>query len=258
MSQYVLVHGAWLGGWCWGRVAARLRAAGHDVFAPSLTGLGDRSHLLNAEVNLSTHIDDICNIIAWENLEDVVLCGHSYGGFVITGVADKLMNRISALHYLDALIPEDGQSMYDTIPVEYRDMFDAGEEEGDGFSVPPISAEDFGVNDGDREWVDSKQSNQSIASFQQPIALTGAHLQITDQQFIWASNFEHPSTRDNYERLRNDPAWNVISLACGHHIMIDMPDELADILMNSNKGSSDPKTFGMVNSSVNCRLCSIV
>ena len=104
MSQYVLVHGAWLGGWCWTRVAARLRSEGHDVFAPSLTGLGDRTHLLSAGVNLSTHIDDICNVIAWENLTEVVLCGHSYGGFVITGVADRMPDRISALYYLDALV----------------------------------------------------------------------------------------------------------------------------------------------------------
>ena len=233
MSQYVLVHGAWLGGWCWSRVAARLRAAGHDVFAPSLTGLGDRSHLLSAEVNLRTHIDDISNIITCEDLTDVVLCGHSYGGVVITGVADELQNRISALYYLDALIPEDGQSMYDTIPGEFRDMFDAGAAEGDGFSVPPMAAQDFGVNIDDQAWVDSKQSNQSIASFQQPISLTGAHLKITRRNFIWASNFEHPSTRGNYERLKNDPAWNVVSLACGHHIMIDKPNELADILMGN-------------------------
>lgn len=242
MSQYVLVHGAWLGGWCWGRVAKQLRAAGHDVFAPSLTGLGDRSHLLSAEVNLSTHIDDICNIIAWEDLNDVILCGHSYGGFVITGVADKLMNRISALYYLDALIPEDGQSMYDTIPVEFRDIFNAGAADGDGFSVPPMTAENFGVNEDDQAWVDSKQSNQSIASFQQPIDLTGAHLKISNRQFIWASNFEHPSTRGNYERLKNDPAWNVVSLACGHHVMIDMPDELADLLMSTNQGTQTLST----------------
>ena len=97
MSTYVLVHGAWHGAWCWKRVRKALQAAGHDVFTPTLTGVGERSHLNSAQVNLGTHIADVVNLIRWEELTDVVLCGHSYGGCVVSGVADRLPDRIRAL-----------------------------------------------------------------------------------------------------------------------------------------------------------------
>ncbi len=104
MSPYVLVHGAWHGGWCWQRVRGSLQARGQEVFTPTLTGLADRSHLLSPEVNLETHITDVTNLILWEELSDVVLCGHSYGGAVISGVADRIPDRIGALVYLDAFV----------------------------------------------------------------------------------------------------------------------------------------------------------
>ena len=103
MATFVLVHGAWHGSWCWKRVRKAIRAQGHDVFTPTLTGVGERSHLLSPHVNLDTHLDDIVNLIRWEELSDVVLCGHSYGGCVISGVADRVPDRIGALVYLDAL-----------------------------------------------------------------------------------------------------------------------------------------------------------
>ena len=109
-KTFVLVHGAWHGGWCWRRVADRLEAKGHKVFTPTMTGLGPCSHLLNKDVNLSTHITDIINFIEWENLSDFVLVGHSYGGFVISGVAEKVGAKIGSIVFLDAFVPEDGES----------------------------------------------------------------------------------------------------------------------------------------------------
>src|SRR3984957_20745503 len=111
MATFVLVHGAWHGSWCWKRVRQALQAAGHNVFTPTLTGVADRSHLLSPDVNLDTHIDDVVNLIRWEELSDVVLCGHSYGGMVITGVADALSDRIRSLVYLDAFVPKDGEAL---------------------------------------------------------------------------------------------------------------------------------------------------
>ena len=111
MANFVLVHGAWHGGWCWVRVAERLRRDGHFVVTPTLTGLGERAHLLNRDINLDTHITDIVAVLEAEELQDVVLCGHSYGGCVITGVADRVAERLRAVVYLDAFIPEDGQSL---------------------------------------------------------------------------------------------------------------------------------------------------
>ena len=123
MTTFVLVAGAWHGGWCWQRVAQALRQQGHDVYTPSLTGVADRAHLIGPDVTLSTHINDICGIIESYNLTDVVLCGHSYAGLIITGVADQHPDRLRALVYLDALVPEDGQSMFDTIPDEIAQGF---------------------------------------------------------------------------------------------------------------------------------------
>src|SRR5712692_8234402 len=113
MATFVLVHGAWLGGWCWQRVSPLLREAGSEVFAPTLTGLGERAHLLSLEIDLETHVRDVCGVLECENLKDVVLVGHSYGGMVITGVAERSAKRLSQLVYLDAFVPTDGQSLLD-------------------------------------------------------------------------------------------------------------------------------------------------
>ena len=113
MATYLLVHGAWHGGWCWRRVTDILRAEGHTVFTPTLTGLGERAHLARPEIDLETHISDVLGVLDAEELDDVILCGHSYGGMVITGVADRLPGRIKALVYLDAFVPEHGESVID-------------------------------------------------------------------------------------------------------------------------------------------------
>ena len=111
MATFVLVHGAWHGSWCWKRVRTALHARGHEVFTPTLTGVAERSHLLSPDVNLSTHIQDVVNLMQWEELSDVVLCGHSYGGCVISGVADRMPSRLRALVYLDAFVLASGQSL---------------------------------------------------------------------------------------------------------------------------------------------------
>ena len=125
MTTYVLVHGAWGGGWKYARVAERLRKRGHVVFTPTLTGQGERSHLSSASINLTTHVTDILNVIRYEDLSGVVLAGHSYGGMVITAVADAVPEKISALVYLDAFIPEDGKSLFDlNIPANTQMFID--------------------------------------------------------------------------------------------------------------------------------------
>src|SRR6476620_11077653 len=153
MATFVLVHGAWHGSWCWKRVRKALQARGHDVFTPTLTGVAERSHLISPQVNLDTHINDVVNLIRWEELSDVVLCGHSYGGCVISGVVDRVPDRIGALVYLDAFVLEDGQSLHDTLQPAQRDLqWDLATRYGDGWKVPPIPAEVFNVNERDREW----------------------------------------------------------------------------------------------------------
>ena len=117
-KTYVLVHGAWHGSWCWKRVRKNLQGTGHQVFTPTLTGVGERSHLNSATVDLSTHIADVVNLLRWEELSDVILCGHSYGGSVIRGIADRVPERIRTLVYLDAFVPEDGECVFDLLPQE--------------------------------------------------------------------------------------------------------------------------------------------
>src|SRR4051812_7378387 len=138
MSVFVLVHGAWHGGWCYRRVADRLIAAGHRVFTPTLTGLGERAHLLTPAVNLRTHVQDIVNVIKWEDLKDVILLGHSYGGFVISEVVEHVPDAVAALVYLDAFVPENGQSLLDYSSPERRALLEEGARASGGISVPPI------------------------------------------------------------------------------------------------------------------------
>ena len=116
MATFVLVHGAWHGSWCWARVRRALGDQGHQVFTPTLTGVGERSHLLSRDIDLQVHVDDVANLIRWEELDDVILCGHSYGGCVISGVADALPDRIAALVYLDAFLLEEGECLHDLLP----------------------------------------------------------------------------------------------------------------------------------------------
>jgi pimeloyl-ACP methyl ester carboxylesterase len=231
MATFVLVHGAWLGGWCWQRVASQLRAQGHTVFSPSLTGLGDRDHLLNDSVDLNTHIADIAGIIRSYDLTDVVLCGHSYGGLVITGVADCLPGSIKAMVYLDALVPEDGQSMFDTIPEALIDRFEAEAAPSGGLSAPPMSAAEFGTNEADQAWVDDKGCDHPMQSFRQHIVLSGAYKAVTNRHFILAPAFEHPSTHGYFAAFKDDPTWQIYTLEGGHHLMIDNPDGVVEILL---------------------------
>ncbi len=159
---FVLVHGAWHGGWCWPRVADRLRGGGHTVFTPTLTGLGERSHLLRAGIDLKTHIADVVNVMKWEGLSDVVLCGHSYGGMVISGVAEALPQAIRSIVFLDAFVPRNGEAVQDLTGPAVREAAQAAMQRGD-IVIPQRPAEAFGVNPADRAWVDRLCVGQPIA-----------------------------------------------------------------------------------------------
>jgi len=144
------------------------------VFTPTLTGVAERSHLLSTAVNLDTHIDDVSNLIRWEELSEVVLCGHSYGGCVISGVADRIPDRIGALVYLDAFVLEDGESLHQTLPPTARNaQLEGTLRDGEAWKVPPIPAQAFHVNAKDAGWVDRQCTMQPLATFQQALKLTG-------------------------------------------------------------------------------------
>ena len=186
---FVLVHGACHGGWCWRRVADRLEARGHRVFTPTLTGLGERSHLLNRDINLDTHIADIVNVFRWEDLRDACLVVHSYGGWPGSGALEQIGDRVSSIVWLDAQLPHDGQCGMDTANPRNRADMQAAIEQG-APARPAPKAEFFGVNQRDRAWVDAKTTTQPIGVSLQPIRLTGARERVAKKLYIRAPSFE--------------------------------------------------------------------
>jgi pimeloyl-ACP methyl ester carboxylesterase len=227
---FVLVHGAWHGGWCWRRVADRLQSGGHAVFTPTLTGLGERSHLMRAGIDLKTHITDVVNVMKWEQLTDVVLCGHSYGGFVISGVAEQMAPAICSIVFLDAFVPKNGEAARDLTGPAVQDGIRAALQRGD-IGMPARSAEAFGVNAADRAWVDSLCVAQPIATFTDQIALTGARDRVARKAYIRAKSYANPGFDRAYGALRFEPSWRTYEVSCGHDVMVDQPERLTEILL---------------------------
>jgi pimeloyl-ACP methyl ester carboxylesterase len=232
MATFVLVHGAWHGSWCWKRVRRALQAKGHDVFTPTLTGVGERSHLLSRQVNLETHILDVENLMRWEELSDVVLCGHSYGGCVIGGVADRLPDRIRALVYLDAFILEAGEHLAQHVPeAQYKQLLEGVNAVGEGWKAPPIPAEVFNVNPGDREWVNRQCTMQPLETFQQRINLSGGLHRVKNVAFILATGFVEGSPFPPFYEKARAKGWKTLTVRCGHDVMLDLPEELTRLLL---------------------------
>lgn len=227
MATFVLVHGAWHGSWCWKRVRKALQQQGHEVFTPTLTGVGERSHLLAQSVDLQTHTMDVLNLIQWEELTDFVLCGHSYGGMVVSGVADRIPQRIRSLVFLDAFVPDNGESLVQFAPI-------SGDQLIDGWKSRPISAEVFGVNPVDRAWVDRQCTVQSLACFRQPVQLTGGIARIRRISYVYASGWAgHQSPFYPFYEKAKSRGWQTSEMACGHDAMLDQPDALTTLLLNS-------------------------
>ncbi len=229
-KTFVLVHGAWHGGWGWVRLAALLRAQGHIVFAPTLTGLGERSHLLNATINATLHIADVVNVIRYERLTNIVLVGHSYGGNVISGVAEIVPERIASLVFLDAFVPDDGQSVVDLVQPAVKEIILAAAARGET-TVPVRDAAAFNVNEKDRAWVDSLAGPQPIGSMTEKLKLTGARDRIAKKTYIRASGYPNVAFEAAHARAKADKTWRTYEVPCGHDVMMDMPERLAEILI---------------------------
>ncbi|NKB20259.1 MAG: alpha/beta fold hydrolase [Alphaproteobacteria bacterium] len=229
-KTFVLVHGTAHGGWCWVRVADRLRALGHKVFTPTLTGVGERSHLMSADVNLDTHITDVVNVIKWEELTDVVLCGHSYGGWVISGVVEQVPDEITSIVYLDAFMPEDGDQGTDTQSPGSKEAVERALAAGEHSRIAGSAAQ-YGLTGDDLAWVDSKLTPQPIGVSLQPIRLTGARDRVPMKSFILSRGYNNPAFVASYEARKSDPSWRLFDLPCHHDIMVEMPDELTEILI---------------------------
>jgi len=228
MAAFVLVHGAWSGGLIWRNVARALRKAGHEVYTPTLTGLGERRHLLNREIDLDTHIRDILGVIDYEDLSGFVLVGHSYAGMVVSGVADAVPEKVGSLVYLDAFVPENGQSLVSIVPAGIpRPTTAAGEQ----WLSAPIPVEVFGEPSAEvREFAARKRLPQPTACFTQPVKLTGGIDRIRRCTYIYCNDPAPTAFTPFYERVKNKPGWTVHTLPCTHFAQMDMPDELTILL----------------------------
>ncbi len=234
MADYVLVHGAWHGGWCWGRVTPLLRAAGHEVFTPTLTGLGERRHLMSPDIGLETHIQDILGVLAYEDLHDVILVGHSYSGMVVTGVAYRVPDRIAELVYLDAFVPEDGKALVDYQPPQTRELFmEKTRTEGEGYKLPAlIPPEAFGITDeADLAWVRPRMDPHPFKTKLDPVRLADPRGAGIPRTFIRCTDPADPPFAQFAQRVRSDGSWRYLELATGHGAMITKPRELADLLL---------------------------
>jgi pimeloyl-ACP methyl ester carboxylesterase len=227
---FVLIHGAWHGGWCWKRVVPLLREAGHEVFAPTLTGLGDRAHLARRDIDLDTHVNDVLMLLDAEELIDVVLVGHSYAGMVITGVADRTPVRMRRLVYFDAFVPENGKALVDYVGAERAaHQREQGEKTG---TVGPMPTAALGVtNPRDVAWVERRQVRHPFGTMSQPLQLTNeAALARIPKSFVnchsATGSFEQFAAK-----IRGDSKWHYQDLPVGHDAMVIDPEGTARALL---------------------------
>jgi pimeloyl-ACP methyl ester carboxylesterase len=231
-KSFVLVHGTSCGGWIWRRVAPLLRARGHDVLTPTLTGMGERSHLGAGKVDFETHVKDIRNVLEYEDVSKVVLVGHSYAGMVITAVAAHDAERIAQLIYLDAYVPKTGERAMDLWPAAERAQALAEMKQGRGFrAVPPIAA--LGVTDPtDAEWVQKRLTPQSYRTYDQPVRAESDASVTFRRVFIRCTVGPGVSRfAPSADRVRQQGG-TVRDLAAPHFAMITAPNETADLLVD--------------------------
>lgn len=226
---FVLVHGAWHGGWCWQDVSKNLREEGYSVYTPTLSGLGEHKNTLNENVNLQTHITDIINLIVIEDLRNVILVGHSYAGTVIAGVADSIPERLSNLVYLDAMIVHNGESALSVQTEETQKYMNQIIEKKQ--NVPPVSAENFGVTDTVKaKWVNERLTPQPFNTFTQKLILKHHFGNEIPLVYIACINPELPVLEKLSKEAQNNSLWTYYTLNTGHDAMITMPKELSKLL----------------------------
>lgn len=236
----MLVHGSWQGGWCWQRVAPRLENAGHRVYAPTLTGLGERAHLASPAVDLETQTLDVVNVLRYEDLADVVLVGHSYAGIVIPSVVNQVPERVGRLVYLEAAMARDGESLATLLGPELAaGLEQTVNEQGDGWREPPVPLELLQVTDPDDvAWMEPKLTWNMYAPQIQPVRLDNPAAADVPRTFIWgddatgaheASPF-FPVWKMFLERAEAE-GWPIETVATGHQSMVTAPGELAETLV---------------------------
>ncbi len=241
MACFVLVHGAWHGGWCWQRVAALLAREGHRVHTPTLTGLGERAHLMSPAITLETHITDVMAVIDAEELQGVVLAVHSYAGMIGTAVADRMASRLKHLAYVDAVVPQPGESWGSTHAPATREARLAAAQGSPDYSFPPPDPAVFGLAGEDHAWVARRQVPHPGHTYTAPLAFDPARVAAVPRTFIDCTQPALATIAASRERVRDPGFWGgqwaggggarVAELATGHDPMVSAPRDLANLLV---------------------------
>lgn len=231
VATFVLIHGAWHGGWSWQKVTPYLRSAGHDVLTPTLTGLGERSHLLSPDVSLSTHIEDVVNLLFYEDLHDAILVGHSYGGMLLEAAAAAMPDRVTHLVYLDALVPDEGQSVFDVLP-EAREEWTMNAIEIHGARVYPFPREylaGWGITDpAEVAWLEARLTPHPLATEEEPLELPGPRVEhVTSCYIRCCGEPGNPVPMSRQATKAKNLGMEYFEVATGHNALFTAPRETA-------------------------------
>ena len=227
-ATFLVCHGAWSAGWAWKKMHPLMAAAGHRLVTPTYTGLGERAHLANPSIDMETHIEDILNVIRYEDLRDIVLVGHSYGGMVATGVADRARDRITQLIYIDAFVPAEGQSLFDLNP-SGRQHLQELVKSGDGWRVPP-NPTPSDTSPADLEWLTERRVNMPIKCFEMKLKLRGGALTLP-RSYIYATRITPADTFGRFAGMaKADPGWRYHEIDASHSPNVTAPEVLMSLL----------------------------
>ncbi len=241
-NTFVLVHPAWHGAWFWKKVARLLRDKAHFVSTPTLTGLGERSHLARPEIGLEVHVSDVVNVLTYEDFQDVILVGHSSSGAVITGVADRAPERIAHVVYLDAFVPDDGEAVFDLVTPERRQALEElVRTEGKGwllprFAPPPwetIVRDLWGVTERDDvRWMLERLGPTPVGHFKDPVRRTNPASDKLPRAYIRFRQFPNPRFDRHAEMAQRTAGWQYRELAASHHAPVTNPDKVTEVLLD--------------------------
>jgi pimeloyl-ACP methyl ester carboxylesterase len=232
MATYVLIHGAWHGGWCWKRTARLLRAQGHEVYAPSLTGSGERKHLLSPNVGMDTYVQDVVNLIEYEELSDVILAGHSAAGAVVAKAAESVHSRLKNLVYVDAVVLPSGKSMFDVFPAQWTEgMRNSARTQGEGWYMPPEQDMIFSFfasdcSDEDKQWLWRMVTAQPIKPYEDKVDLSRFYQLRIPKTYIKCTKSQAGIPRSVAEKF----GMQYFEIDAGHDPMVSQPEQLAAIL----------------------------
>jgi pimeloyl-ACP methyl ester carboxylesterase len=230
MATVVLAHGAWSAAWAWKKMRPLMQAAGHQFHSPTYTGLGERAHLAHPDIDLSTHIEDVLAVLEFEDLTDVTLLGHSYGGMVATGVADRARERIRRVVYIDAFAPIDGQSLFDLVgPKAEANMRAGAARDGDGWKLPinPMPAD---TAPEDVAWASPRRRPQPIKTFEQKLGLRSAAAP-PPRHYLYATRSGPGDVfRQFRDRAQRESGWSCHEIDASHNPHITCPDRLMALL----------------------------